>query len=315
MEIIKTVFYGTPGIAVPFLERLHRKTSLLAVVTRADQPAGRGLERTPSPVKRRALELKVPVFEPKKSSEIAPILESLRPDLAVVVAYGKILPKAALEAPRLGSLNVHFSLLPKYRGAAPIQWALIRGEAQTGVSIFWLDEGMDTGPLFLQKPLKIEPEDDCSSLAEKLVRVGLEAMEESLDGIEKGEMPRIPQEGEPSTAAKLTPEDGSLSFELSSQDFFNRVRGLSPRPGAHVPWGGKRLKVLKSAPGPQGDSGAGSPEPAPGTVLLIEREGGILVKCRTGSVWILEVHPESKKPLRAFDFANGCRLKIGDVLR
>lgn len=312
---IKTVFYGTPGIAVPFLESLHRRTRLLAVLTREDRPSGRGLRPASSPVKLKALELKVPVFEPKKSSEIAPILEGLRPDLAVVVAYGKILPKAALEAPGLGSLNVHFSLLPKYRGAAPIQWALIRGEAQTGVSVFWLDEGMDTGPLYVQKPLKIEPEDDSSSLAEKLVPLGLEALEECLDGIEKGRTLKIPQAGEPSYAAKLSPEDGSLSFELSSREFFNRVRGLSPRPGAHLPWGGKRFKVLKSAPGPEEASGEGGPGPEPGTILRIEREGGLLVKCRLGSVWIVEVHPESKKPLRAFDFANGFRLKIGDVLK
>ncbi len=174
---MKTLFFGTPSLAVPYLDLLAQKTELKGVVTTPDEPAGRGYELHPTPVKQAALQLKLPVLQPTdlKDSKFLSQLKSFAPELVVVVAYGKILPAAVLKVPALGFINVHFSLLPAYRGAAPIQRALMNGEEQTGVTLFWLDEGMDTGPIFLQKSLAITEEDDAESLREKLVPLGIEA--------------------------------------------------------------------------------------------------------------------------------------------
>src|SRR5271163_1696817 len=166
--MLKTIFFGTPETAVPFLRLLAERTEVLAVVSQPDKPAGRGLSVAPTPVKAAALALGLKVLQPAKPSEIAAELKALTPDLAVVVAYGRLLKRDVLDVPRLGTLNAHFSLLPKYRGAAPVQWSLVRGEKTTGVTLFWLDEGMDTGPVQAMRETAVDPDEDAGALLARL---------------------------------------------------------------------------------------------------------------------------------------------------
>ncbi|MBI4375644.1 MAG: methionyl-tRNA formyltransferase [Elusimicrobia bacterium] len=311
---MKALFYGTPAVAVPYLELLARRAELVAVVTQPDRPAGRGLELRPSPVKAKALELGLAVLQPEKPSEIVARLAGLKPDLAVVVAYGRILKRDALLVPRLGSLNVHFSLLPRYRGAAPVQWSLIRGETKTGVTLFWLDEGMDTGPVFLQREQAIDPEDDARTLMEKLQALGVVLLGEALDEIEAGRLPRREQSGEPSAAPLLRSLDARLEVDRPAIELHNRVRGLAlgPKPYLELRAGAglTRLIVLKTKIG----AGPGDEKAPPGAILRVDPGAGFLLKCRTSCLWLLSVQPEGKKPVTAANFLNGLRLGAGDFL-
>ena len=206
---MRALFYGTPSLAVPFLDILARKSTVAGVLTSPDKPVGRNLRVQPTPVKARALELGLSVLQPDRPAAAVAELSALKPDLAVAVAYGKLLPPNLLAVPTLGSINVHFSLLPKYRGAAPVQWSLARGESETGVTVFWIAEGLDTGPIFLQRGLEIGPDEDAEGLFSRLVALGLRALEQVLDEIEAGVVRREPQSGEPSLAPRLKKEDGA----------------------------------------------------------------------------------------------------------
>src|SRR3569832_1319667 len=194
--MLKTLFFGTPETAVPFLRLLAKRTQVLAVVSQPDRPAGRGLTVAPTPVKAAALELGLKALQPNKPSEIAAELKALGADLAVVVAYGRILKADALGATRLGFMNAHFSLLPKYRGAAPVQWALVRGEKKTGVSLFWLDEGMDTGPVQAMRETAVDPAEDAGELLARLTALGVELLDAALNELEAGKVARAALEGE-----------------------------------------------------------------------------------------------------------------------
>src|SRR5882724_7874580 len=207
---MKTIFLGTPALAVPFLIKLREKTQVQAVITAPDQPAGRGYELKPPDVKVAAQKLELSILQPEtlKDEAVAKAIGSLGAEIGIVVAYGKLLPKAILALPKHGFLNVHFSLLPKYRGAAPIQWALANGEKETGVTLFWLDEGMDTGPIFLQKRLAISPEDDADTLRNKLVESGVSSLDEALALLASGKATREPQSGKASLAPILKKENG-----------------------------------------------------------------------------------------------------------
>jgi len=231
---MKTVFMGTPETAVPFLEFLCRAYQPSLVITRPDRPFGRGLKLTPSPVKAFATKRGIPVETPEDSAAIARALESVKPDIAIVVAYGRLLKKDALSVPSLGCLNIHFSLLPQYRGAAPVQRALINGETETGVSAFWLDEGMDTGPLCLAKKADIAPEDDAASLMNKLAVLGVGLLSDSLELAERGAAPRISQFGESSSAPLLSAADSFIDLSKTAAEVHNRVRGLALGPRARV---------------------------------------------------------------------------------
>lgn len=311
---MKTVFLGTPALAVPFLELLHRNSQILSVIANPDQPAGRGYELKPSPVKESALRLELPLMQPEKASDPA-FLESMRtlaPEVGVVVAYGKLLPKSLLAIPRYGFLNVHFSLLPAYRGAAPMQWALIHGETETGVTLFWLDEGMDTGPLFLQRRLPIAPDDTAETLREKLVPLGVEGLDEALKKLASGEKIARPQEGTGSKAPILKKEDGRLDWTQPAQVLANRIRGLTLWPGAFamLKQGGKenRIKILKARAIAGGEPGE------PGVVIRIEGREGIVVKCGQNLLKVTQVQPEGKRAMSAWDFWQGAHLKQGDKL-
>ena len=304
---MNTLFFGTPGLAVPFLEQVNQKTKISAVITTPDQPAGRGYELKASEVKRAALRLALPVLQPEslKQVGVSDALRALAAEIGIVVAYGKLLPKDVLAIPKYGFLNVHFSLLPKYRGAAPIQWALINGETETGVTLFWLDEGMDTGPIFLQKKIAIEPEDDAESLRNNLVALGVLALGEALDLLGQGQIKKVPQSGVSSQAPILKKEDGLMDWAQPAQTICNQIRGMTPWPGTH--WG--PLKILKANPVFEAGNA-----PA-GTVISLVSGEGPVVKCGQDSLALLHVQPEGKKPMSAWSWWQGARLKVGDKLR
>jgi methionyl-tRNA formyltransferase len=309
---VRTVFLGTPAIAVPFLQRTAERSNLVAVVTNPDQPAGRGYQLHSSPVKEAAAKLNRTVWQPEKTRDDSFIntVRQAAPDLGVVVAYGKLLPKALLSVPRLGFLNVHFSFLPAYRGAAPIQWALINGESETGVSLFWLDEGMDTGPLFLQKKVAISPTDDAETLGAKLVEVGVTLLTEGLESLVKNGKTATPQAGVASKAPILTKEDGRLLWREPAQTILNRLRGTTPWPGAFtlmkIGDREQRLKVL------EGEALKGAEAGAVGAVARLVAGRGPVIKCGEDLFLLSRVQPEGKKPMSGWDFWQGARMKLGE---
>ncbi|MCM2305594.1 MAG: methionyl-tRNA formyltransferase [Elusimicrobia bacterium] len=309
---MKAIFFGTPETAVPFLRLLAAKTEVLAVVSQPDKPAGRGLQTAPTPVKAAALELGLKVLQPAKPSEIAAELKALGADFGLVVAYGRILKTDVLTSTRLGLLNAHFSLLPKYRGAAPVQWSLVRGEKKTGVSLFWLDEGMDTGPVQATLETDIGGDEDAPALLARLTKLGVELLDPVLADLSSGKVVRHPQAGEASLAPLITREDARLDLGRPAEELHNLVRGFRSWPRAWLELSSGKVLVLKTAPAhPSDPPGAG----VPGRVLSVGRNKGILVECSSRSrLWFLEVQPEGKKPLNAAEFANGLRLAVGGVL-
>ena len=306
---MKIIFYGTPAVAVPFLEFLAKREEVVAVVSQPDKPAGRSLKVEPTPTKKKALELGLKVLQPEKSSLVFDAVKGLPCDLAVAVAYGKILKADALKVPRLGTLNVHFSLLPKYRGAAPVQWSLVKGEKKTGVTIFWLDEGMDTGPIFLQREADVPIDEDAVSLMDRLTKLGVATLGEVLDEIAAGRIVREPQAGEPSTAPLIEKDDARVDFARPASEIHNLVRGFRSWPKAWLALKDSRVQILKTKLAEEPGQGS------PGGIVSVVRGGGILVQCDGSSrLWLLEVQPEGKKPVAAADFINGLRLGAGDRL-
>jgi len=311
--LLKTLFFGTPETAVPFLRKLAERTQVLAVVSQPDKPAGRGLEVAPTPVKSAAQSLGLRVLQPVKPSEIAGELKALGADLAVVVAYGRILKPETLAATRLGFMNAHFSLLPKYRGAAPVQWSLVRGEKTTGVSLFWLDAGMDTGPIQAMRETPVDPDEDAGALLARLTTLGVEMLDAELTALADGKISRREQTGEATLAPMIKREDARIDLARPAAEIHDLVRGFRLWPRAYLEKTGEpRLLVLKTAlPSPADPAGRGTP----GLILAVAREGGILVECGSCSrLWFLDVQPEGKKALGAADFANGRRLAAGGFL-
>ena len=310
MEKLNTIFFGTPDIAVPFLERTRELTNVKLVVTQADKPRGRGMEISACPVKKRAQELGLPVLSPEKLKDSFNEISSIPFDVGIVVAYGKIFRPNFIALPKLGLINVHFSLLPHLRGAAPVQQALIQGYTQTGVSTFWISEGMDDGPLFLQKKLDIDPQDNAQTLFEKLTALGLDALQETLEQLAQGRVLRQEQQGIPSAAPMLQKEDALLRPEqLSAQELHNRVRGLACGPKPKIPFLQQAepqwLGVIQTTLTPD------TTQAPSGAVLAVEQGRGILVKCREGALWLTQVQPAGKKPMPGEAFANGRGLRAG----
>ncbi len=305
--MLKTLFLGNPALAVPFLARLHDKSKVVSVITSPDQPAGRGYELKEPAVKTAAKSLSLPIWQPEKLKDpaVSEQFKALGADVGIVVAYGKLIPKAILDIPKHGFINVHFSLLPKYRGAAPMQWALVNGERETGVSLFWLDEGMDTGPIFIQKKLAITDQDDSASLKNKLVALGVEALEESLARIGSGKIDRIPQTGSGSMAPLLKKENGLIDWSKPAQTIMNQIRGLTPWPGVYM-LGLKVLKAKVVEAGGKGESGS--------VITLVTGEGPV-VKCGSDALLLLEIQPDGKKAMNAWSWWQGARLKVGEKLR
>ncbi len=301
---------GTPAFAVPILKALLKsEDQVLAVVTQPDKPAGRGQKLTPPPVKRLAEEHHVPVLQPKKLKDPAFLKElaSLRPDAIIVAAYGKILPKEVLEIPKYGCINVHASLLPKFRGAAPINWALIKGEKETGVTIMQMDEGMDTGDILLQEAIPIEPEETAGSLHDKLSHLGAKLILQCLDLLKAGKLKRTkqPEEGA-SLAPLLKKEDGLLDFQRPASELAQLIRGLDPWPSAYTYFRGKLLKLFSPQALPE------KPSAPPGTIVDLKE--GITIATGEGLLRIREVQPEGKRRMEAEAFVRGYHPKIGERL-
>jgi len=277
------------------------------VITQPDRPAGRGLKLTPPPVKIAAQELGLPLLQPKSinNPEAVEALRAVNPDILVVAAFGQLLRPVVLQLPRLGCVNVHASLLPKYRGAAPIHWALIHGERETGVTTFLMDEGMDTGPILLQQRTEIGPEETAGELEERLAKMGAELAVETVEGLWHGKLTPVPQPPNGPLAPKLHKEDGRIRWEWEAQRIHNLVRGLSPRPGAFTSWEGEHVKILRTRV--VGEEGGVAP---PGTVL--PRRDKLLVATGKGILEILELQPAGCRVLSGRDFLNGyCRKDFG----
>lgn len=311
MEKYRIIFFGTPEFAIPSLEGIFEKEILLAVVTQPDKPKGRGLKLFPSPVKNWALAKNLKIFEPVKLKDPL-FLEEIKnffPDLIVVCSYGKIFPKELLDIPKYGCWNIHASLLPKYRGASPINWAILEGEKETGITIMLMDEGLDTGPILLQKKIPILEEDTAVSLSQKLSILGKEAILEAIELHKKGLLKAIPQpENGISYAPILKKEDGFFTFEESAEKIEKKVRAFLPWPTAFTYYKNKLLKILSAKAIPIHHNNI------PGTVLEIKKEG-ILIATSRGAILIKEVQLEGKKKISAYEFACGQRFKIGALLK
>ena len=309
MSKLKTIFFGTPEISVPYLELLHELTDIKLVVTQADKPRGRGMVITPCPVKERALELGLPVRSPEKMKDIFAEVQQIPFDLGVAVAFGKIFRPDFLALPKLGIINVHFSLLPLLRGAAPVQHSLFQNFKKTGVSVFWIEPGLDDGPLFLQKEIEVDPADNAETLFTKLIPLGLDALRETITQISSGKIIKTPQTGTPTLAPMISKEEAVLNFkEMTADQIHHKVRGLACGPKARTSFtlnGKTELLQILATQLPLNESA----QAAAGTILDVESAHGILVKCKEGSLWITKVHPAGKKPMSAIDFANGHKLK------
>lgn len=311
---MNVLFFGTPDIAVPFLEWLDEHHQVVGVVCQPDKPVGRGYEVQPPPVKVFAQQKRLPLFQPagKWDDTLVNQLKKTGADVGLAVAYGRIMPEPVFKAPRLGTLNIHFSLLPKYRGAAPMQWALVNGESETGVSIFWLEKEMDSGPLFKQAAIKIERDDDARTLESKLVHLGLVTLREVFRELEAGKISKIPQAGTPTFASLLKKEHGIIDWTKPAEVIVNQIRGLREWPVAsasyRAPDGStKKLKIFKASHEP-GRGGTGQP----GQIVDAARDKGIIVQTGTDCIFLLEIQPEGKKPMPAWAFWQGGQLKRGD---
>ena len=307
----RAFFFGTPAFAVPCLEALAELAEVVGVVCQPDKPAGRGLELAAPPVKKLAETMGVPVVQPTKlrTGEFAEWVRAQNVDFALVVAYGRILPESVLSAPRLGCINVHASLLPKYRGAAPITWCVVRGEKETGVTIMQMDAGMDTGAILEQFPLPIGDSETAGELALRLARVGADAVRTSIPKILAGALSPVPQDDAASTLAPiLKKEDGLVPWDKTAREVHDHVRGMNPWPGASTPHRGKTLKLQSVRVAPDGH--AAGPV---GQVVFADKHH-VVVACGTGHVELLVVQPEGKRAMRASEWFLGRGIAEGDTL-
>ena len=306
---IRSVFFGTPDIAVASLNALHEVSDVVGVVTQPDRPSGRGLEVTPSAVKRRALELGFNLTQPAKvrTGELRSWLEALHADVFVVLAYGRILPPDILAVPRAGALNLHASLLPKYRGAAPIQWCIVRGERETGISLMQMDEGLDTGAVLSRHVIPIGDEETAGELAERLGALAAEVVRADVPRAVRGELLAEAQEHAAAThAPPLSRDDGRVSFEKPAREIANLVRGLFPKPGAFTTVGEKTLRLLKVR-------AVDTPLDAPAGSVVVQA-GVPWVATADGSLEIINAKLEGKRESSGRDLVNGRVLAAGSRL-
>ncbi|HLW80009.1 MAG TPA: methionyl-tRNA formyltransferase [Terriglobia bacterium] len=310
---MRLIFCGTPRFAVPTLAALvERRIPIDLVVTNPDEPSGRSYEVKAPPVKVEAERSGLAVFQPAKLKDPATqaFISAYRPDAIVVVAYGHIIPPWMVELPRLGCINLHASLLPKYRGAAPVAWALIRGERVTGLTTMKIDAGLDTGDILLQREVGIEDADTTATLLERMSGIGAGLMVETLDGLERGMIQPRPQDHAAATLAPmLKKEDGRIDWSLRVEEIARRVRGLDPWPGAYTTFRGKNLRLWSAAATPS------SPEATAGPGVAWVEGGRLIVACGQGTgLELRELQLEGRKRIPARDFLNGVRLAPGEKL-
>lgn len=307
---MRILFLGTPEFAVPSLKTLIGSShEIVAVITQPDKPKGRKLQLAPPPVKEIALAHQFECLQPESLKEegIQERVSKLAPDVCVVVAYGKIIPPWLLELPPHSCLNIHASLLPRYRGAAPIQRAIMNGEKETGVSIMLLDEGMDTGPVLRQKAVRIAVDDNAGTLYDKLAAVGAELLGEVLDKIQEGKITSVPQDDSFATyAPKIEKDEGRIDWSLSAERIHNLVRALNPAPGAFTSYGNLRVKIWIT----RVEDGFG--KTTPGTIL--ETKHSLVVATGIGALTLLRVQPENRDKMSGEEFVRGYRVKVGERL-
>ncbi len=311
---MRIVFCGTPEFAVPTLRRLLAEPDfqIEVVVTQPDRPRGRGQQVASSPVKDLALDAGLYVYQPEKikSDSAYEFFKRVAPDAVVIIAYGQIVPARLIEIPRLGWMNLHASLLPKYRGAAPINWAIVHGETRTGLTTMQIDAGLDSGPLLLQHTMDIGADETAPELARRMAEAGAPLMVETLRKLDRGEIKPIPQAPAQATLAPmLKKEDGRINWSLSARQIYNRIRGLEPWPGAFTAFRGQLCHVWGRPAMPPGQ--APSEQHSPGT--LLSAGGELFVACGAGTHLRLDaVQLEGRKRVSARDFSNGARLQPGE---
>ncbi len=304
---MKIIFAGTPHFAASALATLLKEHQIVAVLTQPDRPSGRGMQLTASPVKQLAVQQGLPVLQPAslKTEAAQQTIAELDADVMVVAAYGLILPQAVLRLPRLGCLNIHASILPRWRGAAPIQRAILAGDTQTGITIMQMDEGLDTGDMLLKKTCVITPEDNAQTLHDRLAGMGAEAIVEALHKLGQGELHPERQEVQLATyAAKLTKNEAQLDWSQDAVQLERAVRGYYPFPVAHGIFGETSIKILRAKVG----EGKGA---APGTVIAVNKEQ-ILVACGNGTLALDVLQKPGGKPLPVAQFIQGFPIKVGD---
>ncbi len=302
---MKIVFMGTPDYAIPSLNALFEAGhEIVGVFTQPDKPKGRGKTLSASPVKERALEMGVPVFQPRRIRlESVEDLKALSPDVCVTAAFGQILSQEILDIPRLGTVNVHASLLPEFRGSSPIAWAILEGRDKTGVTTMLTDRGIDTGAILMQRECPVLEEDTAGTLTEKLARLGAELLIPTLEGLAKGTLvPRPQDESAMSYFPKLEKDMGEMDFSLSSQRLHNMVRAFDPWPGCSFVSGGEKIKVWKTAVMPW-EGGE-----APGEVLFSDSGRGLVFRTGDGALEILELQAPGGRRMRAADYLRGHRI-------
>ncbi len=306
---LSLIFCGTPRFAVPALEKVAAGHRIHLVVTQPDRPKGRGLELVQSPIKQSAQKLNLAITQPdriKTNDEFRSQLTSIKPDAIIVVGYGRIIPQWMLDLPPLGNINLHASLLPKYRGAAPIQWAIANGETVTGNTTMRIDAGLDTGDILLQRELPINPDDTAETLAPRLADMGADLLVETLRGLEAGAIhPRQQDETQATLAPILKKEDGLIDFSYPAQQILNRLRAFQPWPLAHTKFRGKNLQILKAQP---------ANESVPSAELKVIGDRLIAGCAKNTALEILELQLEGKKRSSAQAFINGYHPKPSEKL-
>lgn len=309
---MKIIFFGTNQFAVISLEALcNSRHELTAVVTQPDKKRGRGLKLAFPPVKVFAEKRSLKIYQPSLLKEESFIREisKISPDLLIVVSYGKILPKEVLDIPEIYAINLHASLLPKYRGAAPINWAIINGETETGITIIKMNEYMDQGDIITSRKVKIEPEDTTGSLSDRLARIGADSLLETIELIEKDKVVQLSQDDRAATfAPRIKKDDARIDWSKTSVEVSNFVRGMNPHPGAFTYIGEKLIKIwkAKSLPVPEGYNA--------GEIVDLKKEQGIVVSTGKGCLLITELQLEGKKRMRAVEFLRGHSLRVGEKL-
>lgn len=308
---MKIVFMGTPDFAVPTLNKLIEHHEVGAVFTQPDRPKGRGQKMQYSPVKEEALKHNIPVYQPiklKKNIEVINLLKDMDPDAIVVVAFGQILPREVLDIPRYGCINVHASLLPQLRGAAPINWSIIRGNDKTGITTMLMNEGLDTGDILLKSEIAINENDTSEELHNKLMHIGANLLIETLSRIEKGDITPEKQQNENSSyAPMLNKELGHIRWANDSFEIYNLIRGITPWPGAHTFYKGNMIKIWKAENKNQGLYST------PGEIISLSKEG-IEVACSRGSILIKELQEFGSKRMDTISYLNGHYMEKGIIL-
>ena len=323
--MLNIIFMGTPDFAKESLEAIYNAGhNIIAVITNPDRPKGRGMKMISSPVKEFAVEKNIPVLQPEKIREIKDTLVQLNPDLFCVVAYGKILPKDILDIPKKGSINVHGSLLPKYRGAAPIQWSVLNGDKKTGITTMYMDEGMDTGDMILQEEVEIGENETTGELWERLSKIGANLLVETLKKIENGTAPRKKQPSDFTMAPMLNKEMARIDWEnKTAKEIKNLVRGLNPIMGAYTTYKGKKIKIWRAGCIELNDFIEDHPEfseyvsnlenMAEGAVIYSDIKNGLFVKAKEGILILQEVQAENAKKMSVQDFLRGTLIQTGEI--